>query len=286
LQKKQINRFDLYRFQIIPLNRYIHGNLFGGINSVEELIENKNKIFYNIIKHIDVIKSNRLEIQTRIIYNEDDILIYQFAPRKKINIETKDFEDKIIEDWPSFHVIIWNHPDVQIIAIEERKKAFRDTKTVNNTFINMVNDLIKVQQLTIFSEPIFNKEDFWNIINSNKNGIKDIRFDLITPNMASISNVLSDDLKDLAKNTNTEKTTMSIKANNESVLNITKEDSQLSSLVQYASAGGGNISIKIKGLKRRKQTSENVTTLEIDEVEFNSTSINKIKKLIDKLINT
>ncbi len=43
--KKNSTTFDLYRFQILPLNRYYQGNLFDNINSINELIEKKNQIF-------------------------------------------------------------------------------------------------------------------------------------------------------------------------------------------------------------------------------------------------
>jgi hypothetical protein len=37
-------RFDLYRYQILPKDRFAQGELFDGINSVDELIQKKNDL--------------------------------------------------------------------------------------------------------------------------------------------------------------------------------------------------------------------------------------------------
>lgn len=42
--------FNLYRYQLLPKDRFFQGTLFGEINSVEELIEQKNKLFQQQLK--------------------------------------------------------------------------------------------------------------------------------------------------------------------------------------------------------------------------------------------
>lgn len=277
-------RFNLYRFQIIPKDRKFQPNLFDDINSIEKLIENKNKIFFKILENISSFITKRIKIKSVVLFKSNDFIIYKFAPQKFITVETKDFDTKDIEDWPSFHVLIWNNPTKQIIAIEERSKAFQKTKTVNNIIMNTVNQLLEPKNLVTYSEPLFRKENFWNIIQSHRNNVIDVRFDLVTPNMANISDVLSEDLKSLAKMTNTAKTKISISSDKNSSLTIEEDNTNINSLVEYASEGGGNISVKIKGIKKRKQTSENLESIEINEVEFNSNSAEMIKEIIDGFI--
>lgn len=278
-------RFDLYRFQIIPKDRHFQTSLFSDIQSVEDLISKKNEILFQIIKNMDNLKTKSGEIKSAIEYQSNDTILYKFAPKKHVIVGTKEFKDEKVEDWPSFHVLFWNQPDKQIIAIEERKKAFQKTKTVNNILMDNINDVLKTKNLMIFSEPIFNKKDFWSIIDSHKNHILNIKFDLITPNMANIAHVLSEDLKNLAKTTNTATTTLKLDANKDTTLDIDESNEYIDDIASYASDGGGNISMKIKGLKRRIHTSENISTIEIDELELkNSASIETFKNLMDDII--
>ncbi len=282
--KKNI-KFDLYRFQIIPKDRHFQASLFSNIQSLEDLISKKNEILFQIIKDMNNLKTKSGEIKSAIEYQSDDLILYKFAPKKHVIVETKEFKDEKIEDWPSFHVFFWNQPDKQIIAIEERRKAFQKTKTVNNIIMDNINNILKNKNLIIFSEPIFNKKDFWSIINSHKHHILNIKFDLITPNMANIANVLSQDLKNLAKTTNTATTTLKLDANKDTTLDIDDSNEYVDDIVSYASNGGGNISIKIKGFKRRVHTSENITTIEIDELKLkNSASMEAFKNLMDDIL--
>ncbi len=47
-----LTSFELFRYQLLPINRYLQGNLLTGVNSVEELIERKNEFFYEAISKI------------------------------------------------------------------------------------------------------------------------------------------------------------------------------------------------------------------------------------------
>jgi len=278
-------RFNLYRFQIIPKNRHFQGNLFDDINTVEDLINKKNEIFFRIIKNLGQLKIKSRVLKTSIVFQSSDTIVYKFAPKKHIIVETKDFKDEKVEDWPSFHIMFWNQADKQLLAIEERTKAFQKTTTVNNILIDYINEKLEEKNLTMFSEPIFQKKDFWNIIYEYKTKILDIKFDLITPNMSNIAHVLSEDLKNLAKDTNTQKTSLHLFANKNTTLDIDESNSYVDDVASYASQGGGNISIKIKGIKRRKHTADSIETLEIDDVELNNNeSVEAFKHLFNAII--
>ncbi|KFL35371.1 MULTISPECIES: hypothetical protein [unclassified Sulfurospirillum] len=280
---KNVN-FNLYRFQILPKDRHFQGALFGEIINIEDLIAKKNDIFAEQLISIKEWKNKRTMINGKLVYNQDNFLIYRFASKKTVKLESQTFEEEQYENWPSILVAIWNQPDKQYILIQDRKQAFADTKSVLNTFLQSINGVLGDKQLKFYAEPIFYKEAFWNIINEYPSTIKNIKFELITPNMANISATLSEDLKNLAKGTNTAKTFLEIDAD-DSKLHITHEDKQINSLVDYASEGGGNISIKIKGLKKRIQTSKSIKSLEIKELEIKSGNFQNIANLLQRVIN-
>ncbi len=279
---KNIN-FNLYRYQLLPKDRHFQGALFEGAQTIEELIANKNKFFLEIIISIEEWKNKRGKINSQLIYNKDNFLLFRFAPRRTARLENETFEEEQHENWPSILVAIWNEPDKQYILIQDRKQAFVNTESVLNIMLKSINISLTTKQLKIYAEPIFHKEAFWNIVNTHHQLIKNIKFELITPNMANISDTLSEDLKSLAKGTNTAKTLLEIDAD-DSILHIEENDKQVSSLVDYASEGGGNISVKISGIRKRIQTANSVKLVEIGEIEVNSENTERIVDLLKKAV--
>jgi len=279
---KNVN-FNLYRYQLLPKDRHFQGTLFGDIQTVEDLIANKNEIFYEQIKTTDKWKNKRTEIKGQLIYDKDSFLLFRFAPRRIVKIENETFEEEQYENWPSILVAFWNHPEKQYLLIQDRKQAFSSTKSVLDTLTKSINISLGIKQLKIYAEPIFHKKAFWTIINDNMRTIKNIKFELITPNMANISGALSEDLKSLAKGTNTAKTLLEIDAD-DSILHIEENDKQINSIVDYASEGGGNISIKVNGIKKRIQTANSVKSIEIAELEITSDNTERIVDLLKKVV--
>lgn len=280
---KNIN-FNLYRYQILPKDRYFQGSLFGEIKTIEDLIAQKNDLFYSSIKTITNWKGKKSSLKGQLEYDKDDFLLFRFAPKRTTKIENENFEEEQLENWPSILVGIWNHPEKQIIVIQDRKKAFSDTKAVLKILLESINNALESKQLKLYGEPIFHKEAFWSIIEQYDRKIKNIKFELITPNMANISGVLSDDLKNLAKGTNTAKTLLEIDADDDSTLHIDKQNKQVGDLVEYASEGGGNISLKAKGVKKRIQTANAVKSVEIGEIEISSDNAERIAEILKRAL--
>lgn len=277
--------FDLYRYQIIPKDRYFQGQLFDGISSIEELIEKKNDIFHEKVIHIEEWKAQKTIIKNVLEFDNNNIMIYRIAPKRLTRRETEDFQEELLEDWPSIQVIVWNDPTKQIIAIQDRQKAFQNTKSVLKVILQVINIALENHQLKVYAEPITRKEAFWDIISEYQGRIKDIRFELITPNMANISGALSDDLKDLAKNTNTAKTTLEINSDDDSVLTINRQNAQINGLVNYASEGGGNITLRARGINKSIKTSDTIKSLEINELEISGDTIGIVISMLDKILN-
>jgi hypothetical protein len=105
----------------------------------------------------------------------------------------------------------------------------------------------------------------------HKGKVSQITFDLITPNMANISGSLPDDLRDFAKRTNSIQTAVSITADPASSLKIEKTDPAVNGLVDYSTSGGGDISIRLTGIKKKIHTSRSVKEVTIDEAVLSGT---------------
>ncbi|AEF80965.1 hypothetical protein [Leadbettera azotonutricia] len=268
MQKLKTNKFIIFRYQILPIDRKFQGFLFENINSIDELIAKKNDIFQEYLKTFGNLTKEKSQIIVQHMNEEKDSLLFKFAVNRSMIRETKIFTEEELENWPSFLVYFWNDPKKQYLIIQERKKAFQHIDTITSYIENYLSDKLKEYGLTIHFEPLFNIEDFWHIISEHYNNIKEIQFELITPNMANISHNLSTDLKNLAYSTNTTRSQLTIASDVGSSLKIENDNSQINNLVKYSSEGGGNITIRVKGLKSKIQTSKTKKTIEINEMEI------------------
>ncbi|TAN38680.1 MAG: hypothetical protein EPN23_01995 [Verrucomicrobia bacterium] len=212
-------------------------------------------------------------------------MLYRFAANRSLTRETENFTEEEIENWPSFFVYIWNAPDEQLIAVQERWNAFQQTEVVAKAIIDSVDLDLGRNNLRAHIEALFFENAFWDLVSQNVGKIKDIRFELITPNMANISGVLSDDLKQFAKSTNAAQTTLDIQADPDSAITIDVKDEKLKGLVTYSSEGGGNISVKIRGISRRIHTKKSKKHLDVDEVEFTGRDPKEIVDLLKGLLS-
>lgn len=123
------SRFNLYRYQLLPKNRYFQGDLYGP-SSIEELIELKNSIFAEALDSPTLFKCDRLEITVQKAFEDEDFYLFRVAVNRSVHLETKDFGSRSVANWPKIWVAVWNSPDVQMIAIQQRVQAFQDSKSV------------------------------------------------------------------------------------------------------------------------------------------------------------
>lgn len=261
--------FSLFRYQILPVDRHFHGDLFEGIKSIEDLVEKKNKLFGEALDSVKNFETSQTETNTKVLIKSSDFYLYRIAANRPLHREKKDFTEEELDHFPSLLVAIWNHPNKQLIAVQKRYAAFQHSETVARMVVQSVSKILSERYLSVLFEPLFEESAFWDIIENNEGKISSIKFELITPNMANISGALSDNLKEFAKSTNSTKNNVSIEAPAHNSLNIDQENQTLQGLVNYSSQGGGDISIKIAGMKRRVRTSKSNREIEIDELELN-----------------
>jgi len=276
--------FDLFRYQILPRNRSFQPDLFGGIKTLEDLLAKKNDFFAECIQTVEKFQSKRSEIVHKLIYHDQESFLFKMAVHRSIKRETEEFVAEELENWPSILVLIWNRPDKQIIAIQERGAAFQKTDVVANTIAETANKVLVNQNLRVHVEALFLEKAFWDLIEEHKGKIKDIKFELITPNMANISETLSEELEDLAKGSNAAQSNLEIIADPDSSIIVEESDNRIRGLVQYSSKGGGDISIKLRGFKGRVHTKESKKRVDVDEVTISGADPKGIVTVLKRLI--
>jgi len=270
--KTTSSQFELYRYQLLPIDRYLQGDLWSGINTIEELISKKNELFNSALLEVDHFANSRIETATKRLYSDNDFFLFRIAANRSLHRETKEFKEEYIDNWPSVLVAIWNHPEIQMFAIQRRTKAFSSTEAVAKLILETLRPPLSHFHLRAIHEPIVERQVFWDIVEKYKGRIQKLEFEFITPNMANISGNLPENLKEFAKATNSVKNKLDIESDSESNLHIEKNNSTISSLSDYTSDGGGNVAIKVSGLSKKINTSKTVKHIEISDMELQGTA--------------
>lgn len=277
--------FYVFRYQILPINRNVTGGLFYDEAQVMKLIEKKNEYFSEALLSAKRLISKSVKVSHDLIFRSGEFYLYRIAANRHIKRETEDFKRESIDNWPSILVAIWNDADRQMVAVQRRISAFAYPTTPAKIIEATVNIGLAKKGLRAHMEPLFDESAFWQLINSYRSRVKKLTFDLITPNMSNISASIDQNLKDLAKSTNTAKTNLSLEADPSSVLNVDQSNRGVSSLVDYASQGGGDISIKVRGVRKVFKAQKEVRQIEVDSLSIsgNPEQVAKILKEVMSL---
>lgn len=281
--QKEVLLFDIYRYQILPTSKNIQLKIDSNITSVEELVKNKNSIFESILLDRIVLDGRR----SRVIHKVDNtfrtIILLRIAAEKGVEIENEDFTTQRVSNYPSLHVAIDNDPKRQYCLIEQNPKAFKDTETVAHILERNLNRYLAKYQLQVFFKPLFNEYDFWDLINQYEGRISRLRFEFIKHNMANIADSIPEGLKRLQEDTNSPKSTLITEAPKTDHLNISNENEIVKGLVDYSKKGGGDIGIKVKGVRYELKTKKKKLKFEVDEGDFNS--LEEFTKLMKDIRN-
>lgn len=274
--------FHLYRYQILPIDRYFQGDLYDP-RTIADFIARKNQIFLEAITSIHYVERTRSNVIFRVEASGSDWAVLHVAPNRSLQRETSDFRTEIIEHWPKICLVILNRPDEQIVAVQHRAAAFQSTDATVKLLGKAVRRHLEKNHLRALFEPIFNRYYFWQLVSEYENRIKHIRFDLVTPNMANISGTLPENLKELAKRANAVKSGVSLESDPQSRISVSQSDPVVNGLVDYASEGGGDISLRIVGLKKRIHTSTSKRDVTLGEIEMHG-SAEKIADILRNLL--
>ena len=199
------------------------------------------------------------------MYTRDNMTYFKLGIKRKAKIYKPDFSEEFIENYPNVIIAFNNHPDTQLVAIQNNKAAFGNCLTASHIIQKSIDRWAKNSNLNFFIEPQFDSREFWNLVRQHAGQITQVTFDLVTPNLAKISKNLKVDLKELYNDTNTQRTKVELNAEPESHLDI-KEDSEIiRSIVDYGAEGGGNISMRVAGLRKKLHTAQSPKDFNVDE---------------------
>lgn len=275
--------FDLYRYQLLPSSQQ-QRQLFDKLLSADEIREKKNEFFSDVIQKLPNFDHRTSAIKHKLVSHQGDLFIYKIGIHKSIDRDTEDFNKEKIENWPNVTLVINNNPESQIIAISRNKKAFSSTRSVVNLLEKAITPALNYYGLTVQINELFEKNNFWSLIEEYKGQISKVRFEMIAPNMANISKYLKVDLKQLNKDSNCHKANIELESLPNSHLEINRENELIDGCVEYSSQGGGDIVLKINGFRHEIRTSKSIKTVEIDEITVQNpsgdllTSLNNIFK--------
>tara|TARA_R110002124_G_scaffold17592_4_gene73619 strand:+ start:207 stop:1058 length:852 start_codon:yes stop_codon:yes gene_type:complete len=272
--------FQLFRYQLLPIDRFLQGNLLTGVRSIEELIIRKNEFFSEALSGKRNFSDNRNEKITRKLYQDGEFFLFRIANNRSIHRETKEFKDELIDSWPSILVAIWNDPEHQLIAVQKRTSAFWSCEAVVKMIMNAMSPQLAHHHLRAIYEPLFEKQRFWSLLHKYEGRIKSVEFEIVTPNMANISGALPDDLKEFAKHTNSTRNKLKLESDPDAPLHLEESNTVLKGLVDYSGDGGGNISLKIDGIQKKYNTSKTVKEVAVGDMEMegDAESIAKVLK--------
>lgn len=257
--------FELFRYQLLPLSQH-QQELFTRAYSADELRSRKNEFFNRVLQQLPPFKHRGLDIRKKVERHDDEILIFKLSTHKSIERYTEEFQKERLETWPHVTIVINNDPNVQSLAVSKNGNAFSSSQTVANLLERTLNPPLRKYGLSIHVRERFEKNDFWNIVREFYDRIRRVRFEMVAPNMANISHVLKVDLKQLNRESNAQRTTIELEATDGATLELSPHDPLISGCVDYASEGGGDIAIKVKGVKKVLRTSTTVKSIQVDEM--------------------
>lgn len=259
--------FRAYRYQILPLDRNETKDLYHQFSSTE-ITQRKNEFFAKALQQLPNTRHKRTEIAITTKEDGKNFFTLEIAPSRPLTRETADQRLEKVDNWPHIKAFILNNPEDQLLIIQDRTIAFNNTDTVSNMVLKGTRHQLEKVGLSLYIEPLFNESYFWGLVKQYDNRIQWVEFEFITPNMANISRTLATTLKDLGKQTNAAKEQLTLRADPTSSLDISKSNETINGLVDYTSQGTGDIKLKIKGIRKRFQTSNSRREVHLSGVEL------------------
>ncbi len=260
--------FDLYRYQLLPINKNIQLSLENNVLSFDDLVQKKNELLAEILANKNIFLNHQ---QSKMLFRleaiKDNVFVFRLGIKRNLKRNTKEFKVEEVENYPNILLIINNDKASQKIAIQTNYKAFNNTKIPSHILQRSLTNFLRSINLAIYVEPIYRTSDFWHIIDTYPNKIKVVAFDLIRPNLSNISGSIDKKLKELQINIDAHKSKLEFESSKESTLKITKDDEQITGLVEYGSQGGGQISVKVQGIKKKIKTNKSTEQITISEAE-------------------
>lgn len=250
------------------------------VKTYEDLEVNKNKVFKEklslLVEIIDE-KKELLDFKIKKINFLKDVYIYRLAKLKHISVETN-FQKNKINNEPSFLLVV--DTQSQLLIVQKNSSAYSDVNNAAKKINKIFENLLQHSDINIEIFPIISVKEFWSTVETYKYSIIQACFLITAPNMPSLSKNLSKSLKKSIKKTKARQAKLSFDAMNGNNLEISKEDDNINSLVQYISEGCGEMNLKVKGNKCIK-IGKNIRKIVLSEDDIKSLNHEEILNLLE-----
>lgn len=257
--------FEVFRYQLV-VDKTMPINLFGKYETPEELRAQKNNILKDIItKENFRFTSSNSSIKSKLVHQNGDMYYFKISAKRTAHIYREDFTEDTIDNYPNIIVAINNNPEVQKIAIQTNTSAFKTNEIVRNFVLESIDNKTKDFNLAFYLDPIYDKQDFWNFVKKYPQQIKQLTFNLISPNLSNISKDLTINLREAYEDTNVHRTKLELEAEKDGVLDIKEGSKFVTGIVNYSANGGGSIYARLKGSRKKYNTAENPAEFSIEE---------------------
>lgn len=276
--------FEYYRYQLVPRST-LQASIDPRLNSIEEIIKRKNEFFKEVLLRAEF-RSTKGSLPKRHVLSDPDELFWILLSNRRRTHYTKDFRTIRIEDEPYVNILLDNNQDRQVIAVSKNFEAFQDTNQAVKIISNSIGNLLsKHYNLELHINPIVRKEYFWDIVKNQK--VERVNFEIVKPNIPSMSESFTDDFRDLIENTNSHITKVELNGPKQGHLeNIEESNSKIASLVDYSSEGGGNTKIKVKGRRDLYHTAQGIKKESIKfDIELESANPQIVESYIKAILD-
>ncbi len=276
--------FEVFRYQLV-VDKTLQMDMFNKYATAEDVRSDKNNILQQLLTNEKFgFESSQSEITSKLLHTNGTLSYFKVGVRRNQKLYSKDFSEKVYPNYPNIIVAFNNDPQVQKIAIQNNAAAFHDCKTISHIIQKTIDTKLKKSNITFFVEPLFDKQEFWKIIRQYPRQVKQVTFDMISPNMANISRNLKINLKELYEDTNTQRTKVELNAEQESYLDIKESSKFVNSLVDYSADGGGNIHMRVAGIRKRLHTAQSPSEFNIEEQLLKDTDWDKLDEMFKNIL--
>lgn len=257
-------QFQLFTFQILPLSTYQHIPEYG---SIEEVTLKKNEILWNILngENFHFFRERGGDFITTKLFAERDLIGFRVARRQEVELIDKEAHSHIEDSYPPSMVVFNNDPDRQTIAVEISKNGLRPEE-MKSLIEESLEESFKYFSLSIYVIANFDPADFWETVREYKGRIQSIRFEIISPNLPRVTEKMNASLKAFAESTGAHKTVIGLNAKRGDVLSIKDNSEVLSNLSEHAGAGGGEVTLKVKRIKKRIPATKKYKVLTLQDL--------------------
>lgn len=163
---------------------------------VEESFKNKQKILGEILDEDfkqpkDFTNAKKKSYwHKQIIKPRDDIYALCVANVAHVTITDESLKVKKYDDYRTCYVVIDNHQGVQRILIEQKSKAFKETKTAANILETSLNNFLRPYRLKVKLDAVYDSRVFKQIVERYDKGFSKVNFHFPPLNLERLTKVM------------------------------------------------------------------------------------------------